>query len=587
MPLIPLKLPPGIVKVDSPHGAGGRYTDSDKVRFVNGAPEKWRGWVKRIETPLRGVARGAVYWTNVYGNNNAAFGTHLKLYALTGTDLVSDITPIRATSVIDTDPFETVNGETTVVVTHTNHGAVDGDFVTFADATAVGGITVDGEYQLTVIDANSYTIEHDSPAASDDTGGGALVEASYQINTGTASGVKGLGWGAGTWGTGTWGTPRADGIEISLRTWSLAKYGNDLLASPHMGGLYLWQESSSARAVVVANAPASIRAMFVTSERFVMALGTTSPMTVQWPDQDDITDWTPSAANTANERRLQSGSELVNGAPLADGISLVWSDSSLYVFQYTGSEFIYDSRLVAENCGLLCPKGFAVASGVAFWASSRSFKMYVGGVQDVPNSGDIVDYVFNDMNPDEIDKMWAFYDEVNNQVRWHYASIGSDEPDRYVDVNVGGDWAWTVGTLDRTTGTAFRFGGIVSLQVSPDGFVYLHDNGTDADGGALESFITYGLYALEGGSRNVDVMGIIPDCSRQQQGLDFHVYTKERPNSSGNFDEQTLVMQEGDEIGDVRVSGRHFGMTVRSNSVGGDFRLGTVNLEIQGGGTRR
>jgi hypothetical protein len=49
MPL-PIDLPAGIVKVDSPNGAGGRYTDGDKVRFVKGKPEKWRGWTKRVQT---------------------------------------------------------------------------------------------------------------------------------------------------------------------------------------------------------------------------------------------------------------------------------------------------------------------------------------------------------------------------------------------------------------------------------------------------------------------------------------------------------------------------------------------------------
>ena len=588
---IPLELPAGIVKVDSPNGAGGRYTDGDKVRFVNGKPEKWGGWSKRVETTLNGKARGAVSWVNQYGNVNAAFGTHLKLYALTGSDMIADITPIRATSTINNNPFATTDTETTVTVTDTAHGADDGDFVTFSGAAAVGGITISGAYQLTYVDANSYTIEHSSPATSTTTGGGASVSAAYQINIGTEDGVVGLGWGAGTWGTGTWGTPRTDGIEIQLRTWSLAEYGNDLLASPSLGGLYLWQEATDSEAEVVSGAPTSIRAMFVTPERFVMALGTSSPMTVQWPDQDDITDWTPSAANTANTRTLQSGSELRNGAALADGISLVWSDSSLYVFQYTGSEFVYDSRLAGTNCGLLCPKGFAVASGVAFWVSNRSFKMYAGGVQDIPNAGDIVDYVFDNMNQAHVDKMWAFYDETNNQVRWHFVStLGHDpssEPDRYVDVNIGGDWAWTTGTLDRTTGTTFRSGELLSLQVSSGGSIYLHDDTPDDDGAALESYITYGLYALEGGERNVDVMGIIPDSARQTGDLDFEIYTKERPNSSANFDEQTVTLGEGDEIGDARVSGRHFGMTVRSNEIGGDYRLGIVNLEIQGGGTRR
>ena len=44
MPPLPLEIPPGIVKTDSPNAAKGRFTDCDKVRFVKGKPEKWSGW---------------------------------------------------------------------------------------------------------------------------------------------------------------------------------------------------------------------------------------------------------------------------------------------------------------------------------------------------------------------------------------------------------------------------------------------------------------------------------------------------------------------------------------------------------------
>lgn len=587
MPPLPLDIPPGIVKVDSPNGATGRYTDSDKIRFVKGRPEKWSGWEQLIDDTMQGIARSAISWVNASGNINAAFGTHLKLYSLLGTDTLGDITPIRASSTINNNPFATTNASTTVTVTDTAHGCDDGDFVTFSGATAVGGITIVGEYQITLLTANTYTITHSSAATSTvAAGGGASVVAAYQISIGFASGVSGLGWGAGTWGAGTWGTPRTSGIPLQLRVWSLAEYGNDLLASPSRGTLYLWEEATDDNAEAVTNAPSSILAMFVTPERFVIALGTTTPMTLAWPDQDDITDWTPSASNTANTRTLQSGSELMGGSALSDGVSLIWSDASLYLMQYTGSDFVYDTRLIGTNCGLFTRRGFAVGQGIAFWISNRSFKMYAGGVQDIPNSIDVSDFVFDNMNQTHVDKTWCFYDEVNNQIRWHYCSGVATEPDRYVDVSIG-DWTWTVGTLDRTTATSYRSGELLSLGVDSGGAIYLHDVGTDADGAAMESYVTFGLYALARGEQLVDVMGVIPDCQRQTGNLDFALYTKERPNSASSFDTQTVTMGATDAIGDARVSGRHFGMTVRSNAIAGDFRLGVVNLEVQGGGTRR
>ena len=113
---------------------------------------------------LLGLARGSTAWVNQYGNTNAAIGTNLKLYAITGDDTLTDITPIRASSTINNNPFATQSGSAVVTVTDTAHGADSDAFVTFSGASAVAGITISGEYQLTRIDDNSYTITHSAPA---------------------------------------------------------------------------------------------------------------------------------------------------------------------------------------------------------------------------------------------------------------------------------------------------------------------------------------------------------------------------------------------------------------------------------------
>lgn len=584
---LPLEIPPGILKVSSPNAGKGRFIDSDKIRFEAGFAEKWKGWALFNATQLIGVARGGTWWTNQYGNPNAAFGTNEKLYALTGSDTVTDITPLRESGTLGNNPFAMTSGSATVVVTDANHGAAAGDRVTFSGATAGGGITISGEYVISsTINANSYQIKHTANATSTTTGGGASVAYAYQVSVGSVSTSAGLGWGSGTWGTDTWGTERADGLVLELRHWSLAPYGNELLANPSGASLYLWQEASDLRAEIVTNAPSSIRAMFVTGERFIMLLGTSGPMTVQWPDRDDITDYTPSASNTANIRTLQEGSKLMAGAALSDGVSLIWSDTGVYLFQYTGSEFIYDSRLIAANAGLVGPLAFAVAQGAAYWMSSSELYMFAGSIKTIPRSDDIKAFLFRDVDQTHIDKSWALYDETTNQVRFHYCSTGQTEPNRYVDVSLE-DYSWTVGTLDRTSGTAFQEATKSTLQVSSDGYIYQHGVGSDADGGVLESFIKYGLYAMANGGINVDIMGLIPDCERQTGDLTYELYTRERPNSTADLDTAVLTLGPGDTIDDLRLEGRHFGMTVRSAELGGDFRLGIVSLETQQSGRRR
>jgi hypothetical protein len=584
---LPIELPPGIVKVDSPNAAKGRYVDCDKVRFEKGLPEKWLGWEKFIDDQLDGIARGATSWTNIYGNINVAIGTNTKLYAIVGNDSLTDITPIRATGTLGTDPITTTDGETEVTIADTAHGVLIGDTVNLTGADAVGGITIDGDYLVTSVpSANAYTIEHSSAATSDATGGGASAVYSYRLNIGNVGTIAGLGWSAGPWGDGTWSTPRTEGLAIELRVWSLSEYGNDLMASPSNGGLYLWQQATDTEAEIVTNAPTAIRSMFITGERFVIALGTLTPMTIQWPDRDDITDWTPSTANTANIRALQQGSKLVAGTSLVEATNLIWTDKAIYVMQYTGSDLIYDTRLAGTECGLIAPLGYVTVSGAAYWISGHEFYMYSGGVQRVPNQSDVSDWVFSDMDPEQIEKTWAEYDPVGRQVRWHYCSAGSEEPDKYVDVDLD-DYAWTTGTEDRTTGCTYRPERASSLRVSSDGYVYEHNVGLDADGAAMESFITYGEYVLTRGETNVDVMGLIPDFQRQSGNLSVEVFTKERPNSASVLDTQTVTIEEGTEIEDLRVEGRHFSMKITSNVIGGDFRLGIVSLEIGSSGNRR
>jgi hypothetical protein len=586
---LPLTIPPGIVKVDSPNGAEGRYTDSDKIRFIAGKVEKWDGWESFSSTVLTGVPRGCVAWFNSGGNPNIAFGTHLKLYAILSDGTVSDITPIRDSGTLGANPFSMTNGSAAVTVTDTAHGVDIGDYVTFSGASAAGGITINGTYTVTSkTDADHYVITHTSNATSTTTGGGAAVAYSYEITIGYSSSVAGLGWGAGTWGSGTWGTVRSSGIVINLRVWSLAEYGNDLLASPTKGGLYYWQEATDANAEIVTNAPTSIRAMFVTGERYIFALGTSGPMVVQWPDVDNMTDWTPSASNTANTRTLQVGSKLIAGMALSELLNLVWSDSGLYLFQYTGQDEVYADRLIGSGCGLVGQLAFTKAAGVAYWFTGATFMMYAGqGVQEIPHVVDILDWVLDNLNVAHREKIWCVFDEHNQQVRWGFPSGTSTEPDRYVDVTVNGEFVWTVGTLDRTTGCIYRPSQPEIIMADSDGNLFTHNVGLDDDGAAMEAYITYGLYALSNGDVNVDVMGIIPDCQRQVGDLTFDVTTYDRPQDATAFDSGSTVLDEVDTIADIRISGRHFTMTVTSDEVGGDFRLGIIKLEVGSGGNRR
>lgn len=607
MPFIEITVPPGVVKSESDYAAAGRWIDCDHVRFYRGRPEKIGGTLKLDESiaAFSGVARAAEAWASYAGVQCLAFGTQCNLYIYREGDLNSR-TPYRVGAIgvtLPNDPFAVTDTLTLVTVTDVAHGITEaGTIVTFSGATAGGGITINGDYAVvTVVDVDTFTINHSSPATStDSTTGGAAVVASYEINCGILDPAYGelFGWGVGGWGEGAWGVLTSFGtITLSEAfTWSLDIYGEDLLVNPLNGGLYLYDTSTSTdRPALITNSPAQVRTSFVTEERYIMALGCTTiagafdAMTVRWPDILDNTIWTPADTNRANERKLQSGTRLMGGRKLGNGLSMVWSDTAAFIFQFTGGSTVFSSRLVGENCGLIGINAHCSDMGVTYWMSQEMFHMYAGGApQDIPNADDILDHVLDDIDALNMGKSYAYFDPVHNEVWFCYPSTGATECDRYVMVALDENYAWAHGTLERTAHARYSVGEIRPVMFADTGIIYLHDaiETPDNDGAALEAFVELAPTDVDGGNTLVDIWGVIPDCQRQAGDLEVYFYGLDHPRD-GPINEDTITISPTDAIGDIRSGGRQFGMTVRSNVIGGDFRFGRWGVEAGAAGRKR
>ncbi len=252
MPLQKILFKPGVNRENTRYTTEGGWYECDKVRFRQGNPEVIGGWRRISANTFQGVCRSLWNWVTLGFLNLLGVGTNLKFYIERG-GAYNDITPIRSTVTINTDPFA-LTASTTVTVTDTNHGCVTGDFVTFSGATDIGGVgtnvtaaVLNREFQVTVINANTYTIQlsvtPNATAIAGSPGGGASVVAAYQINVGPASVVPATGWGAGNWGAGKWGIGGAS-LFTSIRIWSQMNYGEDLVFSPRGGGLYYWDATN-------------------------------------------------------------------------------------------------------------------------------------------------------------------------------------------------------------------------------------------------------------------------------------------------------------------------------------------------------
>ena len=249
MPLQKLQYRPGVNREGTNYSNEGGFYQCDKIRFRSGYPEKIGGW-NSISNPntytYSGVARTMWNWVTLDGSNLNGVGTNQKLYIENGGNY-NDVTPWADVALsIDNNPFTTISGSKQVTVTDTAHGATVGTWVTFAGATAVGGLTIVGAYEIiTVPDGNSYTIISPTAATSSASGGGAGVTARYQINAGGSVYTTGLGWGAGAWSRAGWGDPATVGVGQQLRLWSMDSFGQDMLAAPRNGPIYYWAKDTS------------------------------------------------------------------------------------------------------------------------------------------------------------------------------------------------------------------------------------------------------------------------------------------------------------------------------------------------------
>ena len=271
MPLSKLKFKPGINRDRTDLAQMGGWYDGNLIRFREGYPEKLGGWQAATITPYVGEAVKLYVYSVDTGAQIAGLGTTKKIYIRVGTTLY-DITPIRATYTTSTTPSTdncfttntTAGTEGQVLVTLAGHGATTGDYVTFSGAVAVGGITavqLNLEFEVTVIDGNTFTIETAGTATSAATGGGTGITAAFQINIGTDTSVGGYGWGAGTWSRGTWGSGATTPVVTNLRLIFMDNFNNDLIFNLNDGGvIYYWDYSAgySVRAVTLSSLTGAI-----------------------------------------------------------------------------------------------------------------------------------------------------------------------------------------------------------------------------------------------------------------------------------------------------------------------------------------
>jgi hypothetical protein len=695
MALKKLILKPGVNRENTRYTNEGGWFESDKVRFRQGTPEKIGGWARISVSTFQGLCRSLWNWITLDNLNLIGVGTNLKFYLELGGQY-NDITPIRAAAILS-NPFATTNLLTLVTVTDAAHGAITGDFVTFSNVATVGGLDLNGEYSITYVDANTYTITASTAATSTvAAGGGTTVNAVYQINVGNPYEIPLSGWGAGTWGAGTWGF---GGTSTSaLRLWSQNNFGEDLVYGYRGGPIYYWDAAfgvdpltatitiaspgvvtttatfANGTPIILTNSgyPAALptglspgttyyvvntsgttfnlaltaggaaitttgtqsgthyvmpNGVNITSlagssdapiiqnyiyvsdvSRFVFAFGCNdyastvqNPMLVRWSDQESLTNWTPSSTNQAGSVQLSHGSSIVTAIQTRQEI-LVWTDSAIYSMQYIGPPVVWSSQLMGDNISILSQNAAAQASGVVYWMGVDKFYMYDGRLQTL--NCDLRRYIYQDINLQQNQQVFASTNEGFNEVWWFYCSTGSLEIDRYVVYNYL-EKVWYYGTMART---AWLDSGLRDYPIAATysynlvNQEYGLDNNETGTPAGITAYISSAEFDIDDGDRFGFVWRMLPDLTfagsdaSPTPEVTYTLYPMQNSGSGTG----TPVAKPVDQITgasytitegftgqiNTRVRGRQLILKVSSSNLGTNWQLGSTRIDIRPDGRR-
>ena len=398
------------------------------------------------------------------------------------------------------------------------------------------------------------------------------------FTAGIADSLSKTGYGYSTYGTLAYGTARPDtGLITPATTWSMDTWGEYLIACSNADGkLYEWQLgfTTPTLAAVITNAPTSNKAVLVTAERIMFALGAGgNPRKVQWCDQENNTVWTPATDNQAGDYELATPGTLLAGKRVKS-VNLLFTDVDVHTAQYVGAPFVYGFEKAGSGCGLISAQSVAAIDTAAIWMSKSGFWIYDGYVKPLPS--DVSDYIFDNINYAQASKIYAVHVSKFGEIWWYYPSSGSNENDSYVTYNYR-EQHWNIGTLARTAGTD---AGVFTnpMAVSTDGYIYEHEVGFAYDSASV--YAESGPVQLGNGENIMSVREVIPDEQTLGEAV---VSFKTRNYPTGT--QSTYGPYTAANPTSVRFSGRQVNVKV-TGAVLADWRIGVMRLDAVPSGKR-
>jgi len=601
----------GFHRETTPYAEGQRWFDGNYVRFRAGRPENMRGYETRaLGVTFDGSARDLLTWSDSDSKKRAIFGTPDKLYAHEG-DQIYDITPIT-TAVTLANVFGTSSGSTRVCCSDAAHGRAVGDYVFFTSSAAFNAVSLQGNTYpiISVESANVFTISvTDAANATGSDVGSATFN--YYIPTGYSVAAAGLGYGAAKYQatvcasqTRAWNQPASagsSGIVFDITQWSLDNWGEDVIANRKGSNIFYFDSDASTlptRATSITTSPVSVNSIIVSpNDRHLIALGTNqyaadatvsgtfNPMLVRWSDQDDRTNWVPSLSTTAGEVVLTDGTEIVGAVRSKNAIN-IWTDNSLWLMEFAGPPFTFRFTQAGTNCGMIGPHAGVDFGGVTYWMGYDNFHRFTGQVEDI--SCTVRRYIFDDINRNYYDKVFAGLNSEFNEIIWLYASGTNTECDKYVIYNPIDDY-WIYGEMIFTTFADKEvFGNTITTGVTAAGNNIYNNEPIDVftgSGETITSFVESGDFDIEDGNAIMFMNRIIPDYDLSGGKIKMKFTTKQYPESTESITKEFDITNTTEKV-NFRSRGRQAKVRVSCDSNNASWRWGSIRLGIQGDGGR-
>ena len=245
-----------------------------------------------------------------------------------------------------------------------------------------------------------------------------------------------------------WGKASGADFTIDPGLWVIDSFGQTVIAMIYNGRAFEWDASLTAATATRATAitgtqvPTTSRHMIVsTPDRHIVFLGTETtlqdtstqdPMFIRFGTQESLTEYTPSAINTAGTQRLTDGSRIMSAIRGRDAM-YIWTDTALYLMRYVGLPFTFAFEQVGTNCGLIGKNAAIEVDGTAYWMSENGFFRYTGKLESMKCL--VEDYVYDDINTRPRDLIFCGLNNLFGEIMWFFPTASSEAINRMVSFN--------------------------------------------------------------------------------------------------------------------------------------------------------